>query len=84
MAKAAIYLTIICLAAKALADREVTLQWNHGRYALVDGLVSSDQTLAWGIFKDEITEKGWSYLEIKTFTPFSDALQVSDLIQMQV
>ena len=73
----AIYFVLIFLASSSLADREVSLLWNSEKgFTFLDGQVSSKETVAWGLFKDEIKMNDWSYLEIKTFSQFSDQLQV--------
>ena len=58
------------------AGRNVTLLKENGEYSFTEGLQSANNSVAWGIFTDEFNSTGWYYLEIKTFSNFTDGEQV--------
>ena len=58
------------------AGRNVTLLKENGEYSFTEGLQSTNNSVAWGIFTDEFNSTGWYYLEIKTFSNFTDGEQV--------
>ena len=77
----ALLIVLCACSAKSLDDDvniKASLLWRPiTGYTIVDGeLTSSDDTLAWATFKNDINQTGWTYLEVKTFSRFDDQKQV--------